>query len=105
MRQTRSTWSRRITTLGFAVVVIGVLSGPPAGRAAEKPGTKEVKGRVQSVDAQAGRIVLTVRGKEMTFEVPPDLRGELAKLKTGDRVEIDYEEQDGKLIAATIEED
>ncbi len=115
MRRTggaRCTWAGR---LAAALAVAGLLAGAPGGpiagaaaaeKAGERPGTKEAKGRVQSVDAQAGTVVLTVRGKAMTFEVPPELRGELEKVRPGQRLEIDYyEERDGRLVAATIEED
>lgn len=105
MSQQPCTWDKQIRTFGLAVVVASVMSGTLAVHAVDKPGTKEAKGQVQSVDAQAGRIVLKVRGKEMTFEVPPDLRGELANVSAGDRVEIDYEEKDGRLHATTIEPD
>lgn len=116
MRRASGGWYTWIGRLAAATVIAGLLAGVTvpgpflagagaAEKAGEKPGTREAKGRVQSVDAQAGTIVLTVRGKAMTFEVPSELRGELAKVRVGQRLEIDYEERDGKLVAATIEED
>lgn len=109
MRRTQGTVRLgRLAALGLAVPG-GPLAGSPAldaaEKAGEKPGAKEIKGRVESMDVQAGRIVLTVRGRDMTFEVPQELRGEPTKVRSAQRLEIDDEEKEGKPVAATIEED
>jgi cold shock CspA family protein len=98
---------RKVMAPALAVALSGLLAAVPALAAqGETPGAKEAKGRVKAVDAKTGTLVLTVRGgKEMTFVIPETLRGELAKVEQGQRIEIDYHEKDGRLVAATIEED
>jgi cold shock CspA family protein len=97
---------RRMVAPALAVALAGLLAaGPALAAQGETPGAKEAKGRVKAVDAAAGTLTLTVRGKDVTFQVPEPLRGELGKVTNGQRVEIDYHEKDGKLVAATIEED
>jgi hypothetical protein len=104
MRQ--SVLLRRMVTPILAAALAGLLAaGPALAAQGETPGAKEAKGRVKSVDGAAGTLTLTVRGKDMTFQVPEPLRGELGKVRNGQRVEIDYHEKDGNLVAATIEED
>jgi hypothetical protein len=96
----------RIVTPILAAALAGLLAaGPALAAQGETPGAKEAKGRVRAIDAAAGTLTLSVRGKDMTFQVPESLRGELGQVRNGQRVEIDYHEKDGALVAATIEED
>ncbi len=74
-------------------------SGPMAPSAAMP---KEATGEVVSANAKAKTLVVKANGSEMRFDVKESAAGDLATIKRGDRVTVQYTEDGGKNTAESI---
>lgn len=101
----------------FAQTYLAQAAQPCAGEAAEpakeapmkpeKPKAKRTRGEVVSVDPATSTLVVKVKpkkgeAKEMTFTAGEKAAKGLTDLKAGDKVNVTYMEEDGKLIAKSI---
>jgi Cu/Ag efflux protein CusF len=101
----------------FAQTYLAQAAQPCAGEAAgpakeapmkpEKPKAKRTRGEVVSVDPATSTLVVKAKpkkgeAKEMTFSVAEKAAKGLADLKAGDKVNVTYMEEDGKLIAKSV---
>jgi PDZ domain-containing secreted protein len=59
----------------------------------------EAKGKVKSVDADKGTIVVTVDGKDTTFSAD---KATIGKTKAGDEVTVTYKKEGDKMTASAI---
>ncbi len=80
--------------------------GPgPAGVPGPAPMTgmpKQATGEVVSANPTMKTLVVKSEGGQMTFDVKDSAAGDLAKIKRGDRVTVQYTEDGGKNTAESI---
>jgi hypothetical protein len=65
---------------------------------------KEATGEVVSANPMMKTLVVRANGNQISFVVKESAAGDLAKIKPGDRVTIQYMEDGGKNTAEAIRE-
>ena len=77
-------------------------AGVPSGQVPMAGMPKEATGEVVSANPMAKTLVVKANGSEMRFDVKESAAGDLATIKRGDLVTVQYTEDGGKNTAESI---